>query len=117
MPSNGPIMRLFQVQTKPGCADELMRKFATTSADVVRNEPGNEGYFFGRGVATDGDFVLFASFWEDLEAVKARFGEDWDRSFLPPGYEDLIDSCSVRHVDMQGGWHVTLPDQDERTVR
>ena len=76
----GPIMHLFQVHAKPGRADDLMRSFATTSADVVRNEPGNKGYFFGQAVSADDDFVVFASFWKDLAAVRERFGED---SVLP----------------------------------
>ena len=107
---HGPIMRLFQVRTKPGRAPDLVRKFATTSADVVRGEPGNEGYFFGQGVASDDDYVLFASMWRDLDAVKARFGEDWNTSFLPPGYDALIESCSVRHIDLRSGWHVDFGD-------
>lgn len=103
-------MRLFQVQAKAGCALELIEKFATTSADVVRGEPGNEGYFFGQGVASDEGFVVFASIWRDLDAVKQRFGEDWQGSFLPPGYEALIEECSVRHVDLGLGWYVDLDD-------
>ncbi len=103
---DGPIMRLFEVRTKEGCADRLIQKFATTSADVVRNEPGNEGYFFGRGVPGDGNVVVFASMWKDLDAIKDRFGEDWQKSYLPPGYEDLIEACSVRHFDLASGWHV-----------
>ncbi len=104
--SAGPILRLFQVQAKPGCVDTLMNKFATTSADVVRGEPGNEGYFFGRGVANDQGMVVFASVWANMDAVKKRFGEDWQESFLPEGYADLIDTCSVHHIDMTTGWHV-----------
>ena len=73
----GPVMRLFEVRAKEGCAEALLRNFATTSADVVQNEPGNAGYFFGHGVPADGNVVMFASMWEDLDAVKARFGEDW----------------------------------------
>ena len=103
---SGPVMRLFEVQARQGCADELMQKFATTSADVVRNEPGNEGYFFGRGAAGNNDAVFFASLWTDMDAIKERFGEDWQSSFLPPGYEDLIESCSLRHFDLASGWHV-----------
>ena len=105
---SGPILRLFQVKAKPGCRDELMRKFATTSADVVRGEPGNEGYFFGQGVAADEGVVVFASIWTDLDAVKTRFGEDWEGSFLPPGYDALIEECSIRHIDLSSGWHVRL---------
>jgi len=106
----GPILRLFQVQAKPGRAAELIRKFGTTSADVVRNEPGNEGYFFGHGVAQDADCVVFASLWKNLDAVKERFGAQWQQSFLPPGYETLIETCSVQHFDVGSGWHVRLGD-------
>ncbi|NNE12164.1 MAG: antibiotic biosynthesis monooxygenase, partial [Ilumatobacter sp.] len=105
-PASGPILRLFEVTAKPGCAAELLAKFATTSAEVVRGEPGNEGFFFGRELAVDGEQVLFASVWRDLDAVQARFGDDWQRSFLPEGYEALIETCSVRHIDLGGGWHV-----------
>lgn len=104
----GPILRLFQVKTKAGCAEKLLSNFATTSADVVRHEHGNKGYFFGRGIAVDADIVVFASIWENLEAIKQRFGTEWQTSYLPPGYETLIEECSIRHIDMNSGWHVDL---------
>ena len=106
--ASGPVMRLFEVKAKPGCAEDLLEKFATTSADVVQHQPGNEGYFFGRGISADDDLVVFASIWKDLASVKDRFGDDWQISFLPPGYEDLIETCSVRHIDLNSGWHVGL---------
>lgn len=104
--SNGPIMRLFEAVAKAGCGDELASKFATTSAGVVADEPGNQGYFFGRSVAQKDDVLVFASMWRDLDAVKERFGADWQNSYLPEGYEDLIESHSVRHIDLTAGWHV-----------
>ena len=105
-PHQGPILRLFEVKTKKGCAAELLKNFATTSADVVRHEPGNEGYFFGQGMAADEDVVVFASLWSDMGAIKQRFGADWQTSYLPDGYEAMIEHCSVRHIDMSSGWHV-----------
>lgn len=105
MKSGGPLLRIFEVRTKPGCAPKLLENFATTSADVVQNEPGNRGYFFGQCVEGEEDTVMFVSLWENLDAVKARFGDDWQVSYMPPGYEDLIDECSVRHFDMTGGWN------------
>jgi quinol monooxygenase YgiN len=102
----GPILRLFEVTARPGCAAALLEKFATTSVEVVDGEPGNEGYFFGRELATEGETVVFASIWRDLDAVQARFGDEWRESFLPEGYEALIETCSVRHVDLSDGWHV-----------
>lgn len=104
------IMRLFHVRTKPGCAAELLRNFSTTSADVVQNEPGNQGYYFGQGVGADEDVVVFASFWTDLDAIKARFGSDWQVSFLPEGYENLIEDCWVQHIDVGSGWFVRPGD-------
>ena len=65
-----------------------------------------QGYFFGQQIAAEEETVLFASVWRDLDAVKARFGDDWESSFLPDGYEALINTCSVRHVDLSGGWHL-----------
>ncbi|MEM7189344.1 MAG: antibiotic biosynthesis monooxygenase [Pseudomonadota bacterium] len=106
MDTNGPVLRVFEVRTKPGCADQLLQNFATTSADVVRGHAGNKGYFFGRSDRRDDSTVLFVSVWESLDAVKARFGDDWQVSYMPDGYEDLIEECGVRHFDMSGGWHV-----------
>ena len=105
--NGGPILRLFEVRARDGRAHTLIEKFSTTSAAVVRDEPGNAGYFYGRVVESEGNVVIFASLWSSLAAVKARFGDAWESSFLPPGYEDLVDECSVRHFDLSGGWHVT----------
>lgn len=103
-------MRLFHVRTKPGCSDTLLKNFATTSADVVQREPGNQGYFFGHGIGSAEDVVVFASFWTDLDAIKLRFGSDWQVSFLPEGYEDLIEECWIEHIDLGSGWFVRPGD-------
>lgn len=103
---DGPLLRIFEVRAKPGCVDALLEEFGTTSAAFVRDEPGNRGYFFGRCVHEDPNSVMFVSLWADLDAVKARFGDAWEDSYLPAGYDDLIEHCSIRHVDTGGGWHV-----------
>lgn len=113
-PSDPPpkmVMRLFHARAKPGCAADLLKKFATTSTTVVEHEPGNKGYVFGRGVSADDDVVVFASFWEDLNAIRTRFGSDWQVSFLPEGYGDLIEECWVQHIDVGSGWFVQASHQ------
>ena len=67
--NRGPILRLFEVRVKKGCVDTLVQNFATTSADVVRSEPGNRGYFFGQEMSVNEEKVVFASVWRDLDAV------------------------------------------------
>ena len=104
--SGGPVMRLFQVKVKAGKAADLLSKFATTSAEVVKDEPGNTGYCFGKEISADGNRLVFASFWKDMQAVKQRFGEDWQHSFLPEGYENLIEEHSLLHLDLSDGWFV-----------
>jgi len=106
MSDGGPILRVFEVRTKPGCIDKLLESFATTSADVVQNEPGNRGYFFGNCVQGGDNVVMFVSVWQNLEVVKTRFGQDWHQSYLPAGYEELIEECSIRHFNVSDGWHV-----------
>ena len=115
--NSGPILRLFEARARQGCSEELLRKFATTSAEVVRNKPGNAGYFFGRGVASDDNIVMFASIWDDLSAVQNCFGKDWQSSYLPEGYEELIDECSVRHFDLSSIWaHSRILGRAERLI-
>jgi quinol monooxygenase YgiN len=69
-PRDGPVLRLFEVKVREGHAEKLLQKFSTTSADVVCNEAGNCGYFFGRGIFTDAGQLVFASLWKDLDAIK-----------------------------------------------
>lgn len=103
---DGPVLRLFQVRVREGSADLLLEKFATTSATVVRNEDGNQGYFFGRDMDGDDNTLVFASLWKDLASIKRRFGDDWQKSFLPEGYEDMIEEHAIRHIDLSGGWFI-----------
>lgn len=107
MTIDGPILRIFEVRTKPGCSRRVLENFETTSADVVRNKSGNLGYFFGNCIQNKDNIVMFVSVWENLDAVKNRFGGDWQKSYLPDGYEDLIEECSIRHLDASSGWRVT----------
>ncbi|MEM7195340.1 MAG: antibiotic biosynthesis monooxygenase family protein [Pseudomonadota bacterium] len=96
------IMRVFEVRSKPGKSAALKEKLAATSVAVVADKPGNMGYFFGSDMSSDGNDLVFVSVWNSMEAVKAHFGSGWKLSFLPPGYEALIERCSVRHIEIDG---------------
>jgi quinol monooxygenase YgiN len=95
-----PILRLFRARAKPGCEQALGEKLATTSVEVVRDQPGFLGFIAG-GPAHDAarDFV-FVSTWTNAEALKACFGREWRVSLLPPGYAELIEDCSVEHYEL-----------------
>jgi quinol monooxygenase YgiN len=101
---SGSILRVFEARAKQGCADALSKKFATISIDVVRNKSGNQGYFFGNSILDESDFV-FVSVWKDLASIRKLFGEEWQSSFLPPGYSELIEECSIKHIALGTDWH------------
>ena len=97
-----PIIRVFRARARPGCESALADKLATSSVEVVRDQPGFLGYLFA-GPANDRDHeFIFATIWADSDAVKARFGEQWRVSMLPPGYAELIEECSVDHYHLTG---------------
>ena len=96
------ILRIFEVRAKPGKAKLLKQKLSDTSVSVVDGKPGNLGYFFGELLSSDGNDLVFISVWKDLESIKAYFGDDWEQSYLPEGYEEIIDHCSIRHVEIKG---------------
>ena len=97
-----PIIRIFRARAKQGCERALADKLATSSVEVVQGQPGFLGYLVaGPSSELNHEFV-FASIWTEADAVKARFGEEWRVSLLPPGYAELIDECSVDHYHLMG---------------
>ena len=97
-----PIIRVFRARATHGCEGALAEKLATSSIEVVQGQPGFLGYLVA-GPANDHQReFIFASIWTDADAVKARFGEEWRVSHLPPGYSELIEDCSVGHYHLTG---------------
>lgn len=102
MQLNRSIMRVFEVRAKSGKAKKLKEKLSDTSVSVVKGKPGNLGYFFGENLSSDPNDFVFISIWENLESIKSHFGENWQQSFLPEGYEEIIESCSIKHIKFDG---------------
>jgi hypothetical protein len=68
----------------------------------VQGQPGFLGYLVAEPASEGQHEFIFASIWADSDAVKARFGEQWRVSLLPPGYAELIEECSVDHYHLTG---------------
>ena len=96
------ILRIFEVRAKSGNAELLKQKLSDTSVSVVEHKQGNLGYFFGDNLTSDENDLVFISVWEDLESIKSLFGEEWEESFLPEGYDEIIESCSIKHIKIDG---------------
>lgn len=96
------VLRVFEVRAKPNCTDILKQKLSDTSVAVVKGKPGNRGYYFGELQDSDTGDLVFISIWSASNAIKRYFGNNWSISFLPDGYEDLIETCSVKHYRVTG---------------
>lgn len=70
-----PIARLFRATAAPGCRDELLRKFQSSSAALVNSKVGCLGYRILEPIEASASEVVFESIWRDLDAVKAAFGD------------------------------------------
>ena len=99
---NKSIMRVFEVRAKPGNAETLKQKLSDTSVHVVKGKTGNLGYFFGKNLSSDGNDLVFISVWQDMDSIKLLFGDEWEESFLPEGYDEMIESCSIKHIEFDG---------------
>ena len=97
-----PIIRLFRARARQGCERALADKLATASVEVVQGQPGFLGYLVAGPASEHQHEFIFASIWANADAVKARFGEEWRVSLLPPGYAELIEECSVDHYHLTG---------------
>jgi quinol monooxygenase YgiN len=102
MQLNKSILRIFDVRAKEGKVDLLKQKLSDTSVSVVKGKPGNIGYFFGENLSTNENDLVFISIWKNLESIKSHFGESWEQSYLPEGYEEVIESCSIKHIEFDG---------------
>jgi quinol monooxygenase YgiN len=92
-----PIARVFRATAAPGCRDELLQRFHSTSATLVNSKAGCIKYRILEPVDASAPEVVFESIWRDLDAVKVAFGDAWQQSHLPEGYSALMTACSVHH--------------------
>jgi len=91
------IARVFRATAAPGCRDELLEKFHSSSAALVNSKTGCLKYRILEPIDPTAPEVVFESIWRDLDAVKVAFGDAWQQSYLPEGYSALMTTYSVHH--------------------
>jgi quinol monooxygenase YgiN len=92
-----PIARVFRATAAPGCRDELLQRFHSSSAALVNSKTGCLKYRILEPVDGSAPEVVFESLWQDLDSVKAAFGDVWQQSHLPEGYSALMTAYSVHN--------------------
>jgi quinol monooxygenase YgiN len=92
-----PIAPVFRATPAPGCRDELLQRFHSSSAALVNGKTGCLKYRILEPLDPSAPEVVFESIWQDLDAVKTAFGDAWQQSYLPEGYAALMTAYSVHH--------------------
>jgi quinol monooxygenase YgiN len=95
--SSRPIARVFRATAAPGCRDELLKRFHSSSAALVNSKVGCLKYRILEPADASAPEVIFESIWRDLDAVKVAFGDAWQQSHLPEGYSPLMTAYSIHH--------------------
>jgi quinol monooxygenase YgiN len=73
--SSRSIARVFRATAAPGCRDELLQRFHSSSAALANGKVGCLKYRILEPVDAPAPEVVFESIWRDLGAVKVAFGE------------------------------------------
>lgn len=97
------VIRVFQVETRPGKEAEFEAFFRETVMPLMTSQPGIEQLVFGLPrPETPGRFCI-VMVWKNLEAMKAFVGEEWQNPHLLPEEAVLIADRSIRHYELAEG--------------
>lgn len=94
------IMRIFQVQVRPGKEKEFERFFHETAIPMMRETEGIVQVFPGAPRADSPREFSFVMVWENLDALKAFVGEDYQSPHIDPAEAELVESRTIKHYDL-----------------
>jgi hypothetical protein len=81
--SSRPIARVFQVTAAPGCRDELLRRFHSSSAALVNSKSGCLGHRILAPPDPSAHEVVVEPIRQDPGRGQGAFGDAWQESYLP----------------------------------
>ncbi|MEX0338886.1 MAG: antibiotic biosynthesis monooxygenase [Arenibacterium sp.] len=94
------IMRIFQVVTRPGKEAEFGRFFHETAIPLMRNTKGIVEVFPGAPRTDSPREFSFVMVWENLDALKAFVGEDYQNPHIDPAEAELVESRTIKHYNL-----------------
>jgi len=97
------IMRVFQVTTQPGMADEFADFFHNTAIPLMQSTEGIVSVLPGAARTESPDEFCFVMVWRDLDALKGFVGEDYASPHIHPDEARLVAARSIKHYDLVAG--------------
>ena len=92
------IIRVFHARAKEGAVDALARAAREEVVPEIAAAPGLVAYHAGMPHGDSRDFVMVTVF-EDLDAVCAFAGDDYETPVLYGDTPELIEAMSLHHYE------------------
>jgi hypothetical protein len=94
------ILRIFQVVTHPGKEAAFARFFHETAIPLIKGTNGIVSVLPGAPRPDSPREFSFVMVWQDLDALKAFVGDDYQSPHIDPAEAELVESRSIRHYDL-----------------
>jgi quinol monooxygenase YgiN len=92
------IIRVFRALAKPGLVEALEQRLREDVIPEVAVAAGLVAHHAGTPHGNSGEFVM-VTVWENLEAVRAFAGEDYEQPVLYADTAELIEEMSLHHYE------------------
>ena len=94
------IVRIFQVTTQPGKAEEFAEFFHGTAIPLMKKQKGLETLIpCAPHPETPEEFAM-VMIWRDMDAMKAFVGETWRDAHILPEEAALVKARDIRHYEL-----------------
>lgn len=94
------IMRIFQVVTRPGKEREFAEFFFETAIPLMKKTQGIVQVLPGAPHGDNPRAFSFVMVWENLEALKAFVGEDYQSAHVDPAEAELVEARTIHHYEL-----------------
>ena len=94
------IVRIFQAVTHPGKEAEFAEFFHKTAIPMMQKTPGIVALLPCAPQPHNPRNFGFVMVWQDLDALKAFVGEDYDSPHVDPAEAELVQWRSVHHYEL-----------------
>lgn len=93
------ITRIFRVRIHPELKLEFEEKFSSVSVRAVAEAQGFLAVSILKATKWSPYEYAMISHWENVDALEAFAGEQWNHAVIPPGMEKFVVDCWVHHYD------------------
>ncbi len=93
------IIRVFRARIRNGKVAEFKRMVREQSIPWLTSTPGMLGYFAGEPLRADDREFVMVTLWQDLAALKAFVGDNWETPVVTPDEAPLVETMVAHHYE------------------